>query len=410
MYKRILTPPGRSFFLFGLRGVGKSTWARTALPEATRFDLLDLSLFHELLAEPGLFAGMLRGIPDREWIVVDEIQRIPALLNEVHRLIEEGGRRFALLGSSARKLRAAGTNLLAGRATRKEMFPLTPEEMGAHFDLEQALRLGTLPLVLASEEPERTLRDYAAFYLREEIRAEAAVRNVGGFVRFLPIAALLHGQTLSVSGIARDAGVARTTVAGYLEILEDTLLAWRLPAFESKLRVRERRRPKLYWTDPGLARARRRLETPALPGRSRPRSGARCSKAGFSACFGHMPRSSRSSSGSTTGRLPNPTPKWTSSSSAAASFSPWKRNPEAGCIRPCFADSARSRSSRDSPAGFSPMAASGRSLPRMASSSGRRFVSPRSSRLAGSGPERSRMDLSAVHASESRPPSWTPRR
>ncbi len=265
MYKRILTPPGRSFFLFGVRGVGKSTWARTALPEATRFDLLDLSLFHELLAEPGLFAGMLRGIPDREWIVVDEIQRIPALLNEVHRLIEEGGRRFALLGSSARKLRAAGTNLLAGRATRKEMFPLTPEEMGAHFDLEQALRLGTLPLVLASEEPERTLRDYAAFYLREEIRAEAAVRNVGGFVRFLPIAALLHGQTLSVSGIARDAGVARTTVAGYLEILEDTLLAWRLPAFESKLRVRERRRPKLYWTDPGLVRAAKGLAGPVAP-------------------------------------------------------------------------------------------------------------------------------------------------
>ena len=208
LYRRLTSLPQRSFFLFGVREAGKSTWAHSALPEAERFDLLDEALFHELVGRPGRFAEMVAEVPERRWIVVDEVQRAPALLNEVHRLIEARGRRFALLGSSARKLRAAGTNLLAGRATRKEMFPLVPEELGEDFDLERTLRVGSLPLVLASEEPRRTLRDYVALYLREEIRAEAVVRNLGGFVRFLPIAALLHGQTLSVSGIARDAGVA----------------------------------------------------------------------------------------------------------------------------------------------------------------------------------------------------------
>lgn len=265
LYTRLTSRPQRSFFLFGMRGVGKSTWARSELPDAARFDLLDEALFHELIGRPGRFAELVAGVPAEKWIVVDEVQRAPALLNEVHRLIEERGRRFALLGSSARKLRAAGTNLLAGRATRKEMFPLVPEELGQDFDLERVLRIGSMPLVLASEDPARTLLDYVALYLREEIRAEAAVRNLGGFIRFLPVAALLHGQTLSVSGIARDAGVARSTVTGYLEVLEDTLLASRLGAFEAKLRVRERRRPKLYWTDPGVVRAAKGLYGPLAP-------------------------------------------------------------------------------------------------------------------------------------------------
>ena len=265
LYTRLTSRPQRSFFLFGMRGVGKSTWARSELPDASRFDLLDEALFHELIGRPGRFAELVAGVPDEKWIVVDEVQRAPALLNEVHRLIEERGRRFALLGSSARKLRAAGTNLLAGRAMRKEMFPLVPEELGQDFDLERVLRIGSVPLALAAEDPARTLRDYVALYLREEIRAEAAVRNLGGFIRFLPVAALLHGQTLSVSGIARDAGVARSTVAGYLEVLEDTLLASRLGAFEARLRVRERRRPKLYWTDPGLVRAAKGLYGPLAP-------------------------------------------------------------------------------------------------------------------------------------------------
>ncbi len=178
--------------------------------------------------------------------------------------IEESGIRFALLGSSARKLKTAGTNLLAGRALRKVMYPLTAAELGDDFDLDQVLQYGTIPLVWVSDERREALESYTQLYLREEIRAEAVVRNLAGFVRFLPIAALMHAQLVNAAGIARDAGVARSTVNGYLEILEDTLVATRLPALDTKLRVRERRRPKLYWVDPGLVRAiKRRLGTVA---------------------------------------------------------------------------------------------------------------------------------------------------
>ena len=258
MYKRITRLPSRSFFLFGVRGVGKSSWARATLPDAPRFDLLDEALFHDLLADPSLFRELVSTVAPGGWVVIDEVQRIPALLNDVHRQIEERGLRFALLGSSARKLKTAGTNLLAGRALRKAMHPLVPRELGADFNLDEVLMYGSLPVVWTAETRREVLESYTQLYLREEIRAEAAVRNLPGFIRFLPIAALLHGQVLNVAGIARDAGVARTTVAGYLDVLDDTLLTWRLPAFEARLRIRERRRPKLYWVDPGLARAVKR--------------------------------------------------------------------------------------------------------------------------------------------------------
>ena len=252
---RIARPPRGSFFLFGVRGVGKSTWARERLQTAHRFDLLDEGLFQSLLADPSLFAGELRRLRRGSWVVVDEVQRLPNLLNEVHRSIEERGLRFALLGSSARKLKTAGTNLLAGRALWKTMYPLVPEELGPAFDLDDTLRFGTIPLVWTADDRAKTLEAYVQLFLREEIRAEALVRNLPGFVRFLPIAALFHGQVINVSSIARDAGTARTTVSDYLEILEDTLLARRLPAFAARLRVRERKHPKLYWVDPGLVRA-----------------------------------------------------------------------------------------------------------------------------------------------------------
>ena len=258
IYQRIIQLPSRSFFLFGVRGVGKSSWAQVTLPNAVRLDLLDEALFHDLLADPSLFRAMVSTVARGDWVVIDEVQRIPSLLNEVHRLIEERDLRFALLGSSARKLKTAGTNLLAGRASRKAMYPLVPQELGADFKLDDVLRYGSIPLIRAAEGRREVLESYTQLYLREEIRAEAVVRNLPGFVRFLPVAALLHGQTLNVTGIARDAGVARTTVTGYLDVLEDTLLTWRLPAYEAKLRVRERRRPKLYWVDPGLVRAVKR--------------------------------------------------------------------------------------------------------------------------------------------------------
>lgn len=264
MYRRRLAIPSQSFFLFGVRGAGKSSWVRTVLPDALVFDLLDEALLYELMGEPGRFRTIAVAAPAESWIVVDEVQRMPSLLNEVHRLIEEG-RRFALLGSSARKLRAGGVNLLAGRALHKQMFPLLPEELGSDFDLEAVLRHGSLAVVWTAKDRRAVLESYVHLYLREEIRAEANLRNLPGFVRLLPVAALLHGQQLSVASIARDAGVARTTVSGYLEVLEDTLLTWRLSAFAAKLRVRERRRPKLYWVDPGLVRAMRRHLGPVGP-------------------------------------------------------------------------------------------------------------------------------------------------
>ena len=257
-YQRLTQPPTQSFFLFGMRGVGKSTWARATFPNATFLDLLDERLFQDLLADPSLFAQSIGHLGPGDWVVVDEVQRLPALLNEVHRSIEAQRLRFALLGSSARKLKAAGVNLLAGRALKKTMFPLAAAELGKEFDLEKVLRHGSVPLVWTSKSPRPVLEAYVQLYLREEIRAEALVRNLPGFVRFLPIAALCNGQRINITGIARAAGVARTTVQGYLDILEDTLLTFRLPAYEAKMRVRERKLPKLYWVDPGVVRAVKR--------------------------------------------------------------------------------------------------------------------------------------------------------
>jgi uncharacterized protein len=252
---RLLQPPRQSFFLFGPRGTGKSTWIRQRFPKAPRIDLLDEALYQDLLVRPAGFADRIRHLPTRSWICVDEVQRLPSLLNEVHRFIEERGFRFVLSGSSARKLRRGGVNLLAGRALIRSMHPFLPPELEGRFKLEEALRIGTLPVVLASTQPEETLRAYVRSYLKEEIQAEALVRSLAGFARFLPIAALLHGQVVNAASLARDAGVARTTVHDYLEILEDTLLAFRLSGFEARLRVRERKHPKLYWVDAGLVRA-----------------------------------------------------------------------------------------------------------------------------------------------------------
>jgi len=254
-YLRALQVPRDSFFLFGLRGVGKSTWARESFGDALRLDLLDERLFQAYLRDPRLFGNELRRQSPGSWVVVDEVQRLPSLLNEVHRCIEELGLRFALLGSSARKLKTAGTNLLAGRALRREMHPLLPEELGPDFALAEVLRFGSLPIIWQAPNKRDRLEAYVQLYLREEIQAEALVRNLPGFARFLPVAALFHGQVMNIAGLARDAGVARTTVAGYLDILQDTYLVAMLSAYEARLRVKERKHPKLYWTDAGVVRA-----------------------------------------------------------------------------------------------------------------------------------------------------------
>jgi predicted AAA+ superfamily ATPase len=262
---RLLKPPQQSFFLMGPRGSGKSTWVRATFPDAYVFDLLSEETYQRLLSNPRLFADELRAVSTDKWVMVDEVQRLPALLNEVHRFSEEKRVRFILCGSSARKLKRAGVNLLAGRALHRSMHPFVPEEIGARLDLDEVLRHGLLPIVWDSQAKDETLAAYARLYLKEEIQAEALVRNLPGFARFLPLAALFHAQTVNVTNIAREAGVARTTVAGYLDILEETLLCFRLPAYEAKLRVRERKLPKWYWCDPGIVRAMKRSSTGLAP-------------------------------------------------------------------------------------------------------------------------------------------------
>lgn len=262
---RILIPPRQSFFLLGPRGVGKSTWLHQAFADAHVINLLSEETYQRLLANPGLLAAEIRPLAAGHWVVLDEVQRLPNLLNEVHRAIEEQGLRFVLCGSSARKLKREGVNLLAGRALHRAMHPFVPAELNTNFNLDDTLRFGLLPIVWASPEKAETLTAYARMYLKEEIQAEALVRNLPGFARFLPIAALCHGQAINTSNIAREAGVARTTVNGYMEILEETLLCFRVPAYEARLRVRERKLPKWYWCDPGIVQAMKGSSGPPAP-------------------------------------------------------------------------------------------------------------------------------------------------
>lgn len=185
------------------------------------------------------------------------MQKIPELLDEVHGLIEETRARFLLTGSSARKLKRGGANLLAGRAATRRLHPLTVQEIGADFDLERALRLGTLPSVVAGDEPaaEELLAAYAETYLREEIQAEGVVRNVGGFARFLDVAAARSGEILNASAVARDAGVSGRTVLVYFEILEDTRIGFRLEPWRKSPRARLVGHPKSYFFDTGVTNA-----------------------------------------------------------------------------------------------------------------------------------------------------------
>jgi predicted AAA+ superfamily ATPase len=256
---RLLRLPRESFFLFGPRGTGKSRWLETHLGDAAvAFDLLDEAVLVELLADPGALARKVEPLRPGDWVVIDEVQRAPVLLNAAHRMIEKRRVRFALCGSSARQLRRRGVNLLAGRAVERRMHPFTAAELGTRFDLDRALAAGTLPLVWNAPRPAETLRAYVQTYLAQEIRAEAAVRRLPSFVRFLPVAALFHGQVLNASSLGRDAGVPRVTIQAYLEILHQTLLTFQLEAYRPRLRVKEVAHPKLYWADAGLVRAFKR--------------------------------------------------------------------------------------------------------------------------------------------------------
>jgi predicted AAA+ superfamily ATPase len=253
---RLLQRPDRSFFLFGPRGTGKSTWLQQGFPAELRLDLLDSSLFLELSRDPHRIEALIGSPPAGTWVVLDEIQKIPALLDEVHRLMESRRWRFALCGSSARKLRRGGANLLAGRALTLSMESFSAAELDRAFDLDFALNWGLLPFVCNDPEAAADiLASYVSTYLKEELLAEGLIRNAPPFIRFLAVAGQINGQAVNAQNLARDAGVARSTVDIYFNVLTDTLVGHFLPAWKPGIKVRERAQPKFYWFDPGVARA-----------------------------------------------------------------------------------------------------------------------------------------------------------
>ncbi len=243
----------KSHFLLGPRQTGKTYLIRNTLQDARIYDLLDSSVFLALSRNPGQLGEELT--PEDHLVVIDEIQRLPELLSEVHRLIESRGTRFLLTGSSARKLRRGGVNLLGGRARTRLLHPLTCHELGREFDLGRAAERGLLPSIYFSDDPAADLESYAGSYLQHEIVAEGVTRNVPAFSRFLRIAALCNGTIINYTNIANDAQVPRTTVYEYFEILKDTLIVHELPAWRKTSKRKPLASSKFYFFDVGVAGA-----------------------------------------------------------------------------------------------------------------------------------------------------------
>jgi predicted AAA+ superfamily ATPase len=243
----------KSHFLFGPRQTGKTSLIRHSLKGVRAYDLLDNSVYLSLSQDPGRIAQEIN--PRDKIVVVDEIQRLPVLLNEVHRLIEERGIRFLLTGSSARKLRRGGINLLGGRARTKYIHPLTSQELGNQFNLFKAIERGLLPSIYLSDDPHADLEAYTGSYLQQEIVAEGVTRNVPAFSRFLRVAALCNGTVVNFTNVSNDAQVPRTTVYEYFEILKDTLLLYELPAWRKSKKRKPLTSSKYYFFDVGVVAA-----------------------------------------------------------------------------------------------------------------------------------------------------------
>ncbi len=250
-----LPPPGtETFFLWGPRQAGKTTLLRQSYPDARWVDLLRSDDFRRYSANPEFLRQEIEadGPDPARQIVIDEVQKVPALLDEVHWLMENRGLSFALCGSSARKVRRGAANLLGGRAVRLELRGLTAGELGDDFDLRRMLNHGYLPRIYASGRPTRLLDAYVADYLREEIAAEGLVRNLPAFSGFLDAAALSDGEAVNVTNVARECGVSSPTAKGYFDILEDTLLGSWLPAYRRRRKRRLAVAPKFYFSDVGV--------------------------------------------------------------------------------------------------------------------------------------------------------------
>lgn len=255
---RFFKPPKRSFFLFGPRGTGKSSWTRDHFPQALRIDLLDPAAYRVYASRPETLREFVEGQAGSRSIVIDEVQKVPDLLSVVHALIEEKkGLQFILTGSSARKLKRTGVDLLAGRSLLMTLHPFMAAELGERFSLKQALQQGLLPLVWDSQDAIDILKTYQGLYLREEVQMEGLVRNIGDFGRFLEAISFSHGAILNISNVARECQVGQKTASGYVEILQDLLLAFLIPVFTKRAKRETAAHPKFYYFDAGVFRSLR---------------------------------------------------------------------------------------------------------------------------------------------------------
>ena len=256
--RRFLRPPAGHFFLFGPRGTGKSTWLAQEFPDALRLDLLSPDVLRTYQARPERLRERIAAEPGVNTVVIDEVQKAPQLLDVVHSLVEErAGPRFVLTGSSARKLRHGAANLLGGRLVAAQMPPFLAAELGEAFDLQRALQIGLVPLVWEAPDPAATLAAYASLYLQEEVQAEALGRQVGDFARFLEVISFSQGSLLNLAALAREAEIPRKRADGYLGILEDLLLGYRVPVFQRRAQRQLVQHQKFYLFDSGVFRSLR---------------------------------------------------------------------------------------------------------------------------------------------------------
>jgi len=250
---RFFKSPNQSFFLFGPRGTGKSTYLKKHFQDALWIDLLKPDEFRRFSAKPERLIELVYANPEKKNIVIDEIQKVPDLLPAIHSLIEEkSDRTFILTGSSARKLKRTGTDLLAGRVLTKSLHPFLLSELLMDYSFDRALESGLLPIVISSTAPNEVLDTYISLYIREEVQYESLVRNIGNFSRFLEAASFSHASILNISNIARECQVERKVVENYISILEDILIAFRLPVFSRRAKRTMVSHPKFYFFDSGV--------------------------------------------------------------------------------------------------------------------------------------------------------------
>jgi predicted AAA+ superfamily ATPase len=277
--QRFFQPPeNQSYFLFGPRGTGKSRFLRNYYPKAQFLDLLDGATYFQYQNNPSRLNALVAAMNDNQTLVIDEVQKIPSLLSQVHQILESDEYpkiQFVLTGSSSRKLKRQGVDLLAGRAVLRHMHPFLACELGSSFNLQNSLQQGLIPLVLGSHQSDETLSSYISVYLREEVKQEGLVKNLEAFSRFLEALSFSHGEILNLSNISRECSVKRSTLDGYLEVLEDLLLGFRIPPFKKRNRKSTVDSEKFYFFDTGVFRSLRpigpldeplKIQGPALEG------------------------------------------------------------------------------------------------------------------------------------------------